>query len=191
MKTDTIQFLTQEELEQLLKVIKKHSKRDHAIFYTAYRHGLRASEVGLLQLQDLDLDNFRIRIRRLKGSLSSVHHLSPKEVSMLKSYLRTRKGKDNNPVLFPSNRGTPISRKTLHVMMQKYGELAGIPKEKRKFRVLKHSIATHMLDAGFDIIEVKDWLGHKNIENTMVYAQLTSRVRDELARKLSTSPRIV
>ena len=46
--------------------------------------------------------------------------------------------------------------------------------EKRKFRCLKHSIATHLLDAGADLAFVKDWLGHANIQNTTIYARLTT-----------------
>jgi len=74
--------------------------------------------------------------------------------------------------------------------MKKYGTRADIPAEKRHFHALKHSIATHLLDAGADIMFVKDWLGHKNIQNTLVYSQLTSRTREEQARKIFASPRI-
>jgi len=76
-------------------------------------------------------------------------------------------------------------------MMGKYGERAGLPKEKRKFHALKHSIAVHLLDAEMDVMFVKDWLGHKNIQNTMVYAQLTNRTRDELARRAFASAKVV
>jgi integrase/recombinase XerD len=75
--------------------------------------------------------------------------------------------------------------------MQSYAEAAGIPKSKRKFHALKHSIATHLLDAGADISFVKDWLGHANIQNTTIYAQLTNTRRDEEARRLFTSRMIV
>jgi len=59
---NTIKFLTQEELTRLFKVVKARSKRDYAIFYLAYRHGLRASEIGLLRVEDLDFKNYRISI---------------------------------------------------------------------------------------------------------------------------------
>lgn len=75
--------------------------------------------------------------------------------------------------------------------MKKYGELAGIPQGEGHFHSLKHSIAPHLLDAGADIMFVKDWLGHKNIQNTIVYSRLTSRTRDEQARRVFASPRIV
>ena len=57
--------------------------------------------------------------------------------------------------------------------------------------ILKHSIATHLLDAGADLSFVKDWLGHANIQNTTIYARLTSGTRDATARKLFASHRIV
>jgi integrase len=187
MKTETIHYLSQEELKRLLKEIV--TKRDKALILLAYSYGLRASEVGLLRREDIDFERMKIRIQRMKGSISAEYPLRPEVAKALKSYLRTRK--DNSPVLFPSRRGLPINRRTLDYLMKKYGELAGIPKEKRHFHILKHSIATHLLDAGADIIFVKDWLGHKNIQNTIVYSQLTSRTRDEQARKVFASPRIV
>ncbi len=62
--------------------------------------------------------------------------------------------------LFISNRGWPIDRRTLLVMMKKYGTAAGIPAEKQQFHALKHSIGTHILDAGEDVYFAKDWLGY-------------------------------
>ncbi len=75
--------------------------------------------------------------------------------------------------------------------MQKYAAAALVPAEKRKFHCLRHSIATHLLDAGADVAFVRDWLGHSNIENTMVYAQLTTTTRDQAARSLFTSSRVI
>ncbi len=183
-----IHFLTQEELSRLLQTIK--SKRDHAIFLTAYRYGLRASEVGELQKTDLDLKQGRISINRLKGSLSGTYPIQPDLLKLLRSYLKVR-ADDVSPYLFLSNRGDPIDRRTLWYLMQKYGSAAGIPPPKQKFHALKHSIATHLLDAGADISFVKDWLGHANIQNTAIYARLSSTTRDHQARKLFGSHRVI
>jgi len=106
----TIHFLTQDELRQLFKVIR--SKRDKAIFLVAYRHGLRASEIGLLQRTDVDAKQGRISIHRLKGSISGVYPMQPDVLKTIRSYLRTRT--DESPYLFLSNRNVPISRYTLH-----------------------------------------------------------------------------
>jgi integrase len=180
-------FFAQDELKRLFQAID--NPRDRAIWLIAYRHGLRASEVGLLRREDVDLNNYRIRISRLKGSLGGVHPLQSDEVKALQAYLRRRK--DDNPSLFLSKKRSPIHRKTLDWLMRKHGKTARLPKEKHHFHCLKHSIATHLLDANGDVIFVKDWLGHKNIQNTLVYAQLTSTARDERVRRLFASQKIV
>jgi site-specific recombinase XerD len=183
----TVHFLTQDELRRLFKVMK--SKRDRAIFLVAYRHGLRASEIGLLQRADVDAKQGRVSINRLKGSISAVYPMQPDVLKAIRSYLRTRT--DESPYLFVSNRGVPISRYMLHHLMQEYGEVAGLPMEKRKFHCLKHSIATHLLDAGADLAFVKDWLGHANIQNTTIYARLTTATLDAQARMIFASHRVV
>jgi integrase/recombinase XerD len=186
-KASTIQFLTQPELRTLLQVITR--TRDRALFLIAYRHGLRASEVGMLRVDDLNFEQQRITIHRVKRSLPGIYPLQADEIKALKAYLRARK--NHSPTLFLSQRGTPISRRQLDTLMKHYGEEAGIPASKRHFHVLKHSIATHLLDAGADLRFVQDWIGHASIKNTVIYAQLTNRRRDEEARKVFTSPYVV
>lgn len=178
-KTETIKFLTESEVKKLISHIS--SKRDKAIFLLAYRHGLRASEVGLLQRNDFDEKQLRLNIHRLKGSLSGVHPLQPDEVRILKSFLRSRE--DSLPYLFPSRRGAPISRAMLDVLIKGYGEAAQLPDDKRHFHVLKHSIATHLFNTGADIRFVQDWLGHSNIQNTVIYTQISVGNREKKARE--------
>lgn len=181
-RLETIKFLTTTELKRLLAVIK--DKRDRAIFMIAYRHGLRASEVGLLRTDDIDFKHLTIMIHRLKGSLAGRHPLQPDEVKALKSYLRARD--DDSPILFLSRRREPISRKRLDQLIKRYGSLAKLPKGKQHFHVLKHSIATHMLDADADLRFVQDWLGHANIQNTVIYSSLVSKTREKKARHVFT-----
>ncbi len=182
-----ITFLTQEEVQRLFDAIK--TKRDRAIFAVAYRHGLRASEVGMLQRTDLDLKVARITINRVKGSMSGTCPMSPDTVKLIRSYLNSRK--DVSPYLFISNRVLPIDRRTLLVLMKKYGTAAGLPPAKQQFHALKHSIGTHILDAGEDVYFAKDWLGHKNIQNTTIYSKFSTATRDARARKMFSSNRAV
>jgi site-specific recombinase XerD len=186
-RATTIQFLTQAELRALFRVITR--KRDRALFLVAYRHGLRASEVGLLRVDDLNLEQQRLIIHRVKRSLPGIYPLQADEIKILNAYLRARK--NDSPTLFLSQRGTPISRRQLDTLMKHYGQLADIPAAKRHFHVLKHSIATHLLDAGADLRFAQDWVGHASIKNTVIYAQLTSRQRDEEARRVFASPYVV
>jgi site-specific recombinase XerD len=143
----------------------------------------------MLSIADLDLKQYRLRIHRLKNSLAGLHILQPDEVKALKAYLKERAS--NTPALFLSRNSTPISRRRLDELIKHYGERAGIPESKRHFHALKHSIATHLLDAGADLRFVQDWIGHASIRNTVIYAQLTSRRRDEEARKVFASQWVV
>ena len=133
-KRKEIKFLTEDELARLFSVIP--SVRDRAMFQIAYRAGLRASEVGLLQLRDYDPKADRIFIHRLKGSNSSHHHLMREEARALRAWLKVR-GSFPGPI-FLSKQKRPIDRTTLHLLMKKYGAAAGIPEKLRHFHVLKH-----------------------------------------------------
>src|SRR5713101_9717746 len=90
-RTRTIRFFTPDELRALLAVIR--DKRDRAIFLVGYRHGLRASEIGLLRTNDLDLKGLRLMVHRVKGSHSGEHLVQPDEARALKAYLRSRPSK--------------------------------------------------------------------------------------------------
>jgi type 1 fimbriae regulatory protein FimB/type 1 fimbriae regulatory protein FimE len=186
-------FLTQDETKRLFETIRKstrpNTKRDRALFLTAYRHGLRASEVGLLQKADVDFKSSRLTIHRLKNSISGIYPIQPDEQKTLKAYIATRT--DSSPYLFLSKRGVPIDRRTLWLLTRTYGKAAKLPPDKLHFHVLRHSIATHLLDAGADLSFVKDWLGHANIQNTTIYARLTTATRDDQARKIFASHRVV
>ena len=178
-RTETIKFLTLDETKRLFGVIA--DKRDKAIFLIAYRHGLRASEIGLLKESDIDFKKLRLMLHRLKGSLSGEHPLQADEARTLKAHLKSRV--IDSPFLFPSRRGLPISRSMLDVLMKRYGEDAELPPDKRHFHVLKHSIATHLLDAGAELRFLQDWLGHANIQNTVIYTALVSTSRETKARE--------
>ena len=83
-----------------------------------------------------------------------------------------------------------IRQRAYHAM-RTYGKRVGLLEAKRKFHIFRHSIAVHLLDAGADVSFVRDWLGHKNMQNTMVYMTYTTATRDNQARKLFTSHRVV
>jgi site-specific recombinase XerD len=165
------------------------SKRDKAIFLVAYRHGLRASEIGLLQRTDVDAKQGRISMHRLKGSISGMYPMQPDGVKAIRSSLRTRA--DASPYLLLSKRHVPISRSMLYHLMQTYGEVVGLPVAKRTFHCLKHAIATHVLDAGAELAFVKDGLGHVNMQNTTISARLTTAPLGAQARMIFASHRVV
>src|SRR5258706_14732570 len=91
-----ITFLTQEEVRRLFAVIT--GKRDRALFQLAYHHGLRASEVSLLQRAAIHEKQGRIYIPRVKGSIAKTYPMQPEDVRLVQNYLRTRA--DDSPYLF-------------------------------------------------------------------------------------------
>lgn len=177
---ERIKFLTFDETRRLFSVIT--NKRDKALFLIAYRHGMRADEMRLFVRSDFDRKSGKLTVHRLKGSLGGVHPMQPDEMRVLKAYINSRK--DDLPALFLSRKNQPLSRSHAWRLMKHYAELADIPENKREFKVLKHSIATHLLEAGADLRFVQDWLGHANIQNTVVYTHLVTRTKEEKARGL-------
>lgn len=183
-----LHYLTTDETRALLAVAAIKSIRDHAIWTTAYWHGMRASEVGLLTLDHVRLDASRIFITRLKGSNSGEYPMSPEEVSAMRAWLKVR-GSDPGP-LFASQRGAGISRQRLHNLMKGYCDRAGIRSPKDHFHVLRHSIAVHMADRGMDVAVIQDWLGHKSITSTMVYMKITNKSRVRTAEAMFAPEKI-
>jgi integrase/recombinase XerD len=178
-----ITFLIQDEVRRLFAVIT--GKRDHALFQLAYHHGLRASEVLLLQRADVHEKQGRIYIPRVKGSIAKTYPLQPADLRLIRAYLRTRA--DDSPYLFISTRGIPLERRSYWDLMQKYGKQAVLPKVKRRFHALRHAIAVHLLDAVADVAFVQDRLGHTNIQNIIIYMRYTTVTRDAQTRQLFAS----
>jgi integrase/recombinase XerD len=178
-----ISYLTDPELRALFMAIEAgKSVRDLAIFEVGYGRGLRASEVGLIQFAHLRLEAKRILVTRLKGGHSGEYVLSDREVKALRGYLRKR-GRGGGS-LFRSRQGT-ITRRRLDQLMKRYGASANLPLEKRHFHCLRHSCATSLLSKHRQTIDkVKDILGHEDIRNTMVYAQLTNAERTRIGEEL-------
>jgi integrase len=184
-----IKYLTPVQVQSLLTTVKKvGSARDYAIMMVSYYHGLRISEVGKLQISDYIEETDRIQIRRGKGGLSYTYLLHPECIAALKRWIIVR-GKGTGP-LFPSRRtrlgedGLGVSKRQLHTLFKGYSIKARIPEEWQHFHVLRHSIAVHMVDKMIPLIQIKDWLGHRSIQSTEVYAKVSDLARNQTAEIL-------
>ena len=178
-------YLISEEKDALFRAID--SPRDRAIFRLAYHHGLRASEIGLIQLKDwrrgTSLEMDRLFLRRLKGSIGGETILVNAAATALRAWLRIR-GSAPGPI-FTSRNHQPISRRRLDELMKRYCKLAGVPAEKSHFHALKHTCGTLLLSIQHEsIVDVQKHLGHADIRNTMIYAQLTDEANRERAERL-------
>jgi integrase len=174
-KRGQMTFLTTDETLAVLKAAREHSTRDWAMILLAYRHGLRASEVCGLKLADIDLKAGSISIRRLKGSLLTVQPLYPHrgqplldEVSALRAWFRERRS-DGSDYLFTSQKGGKLDRTQFFRVFRTVAETAGLPFEKRHPHVLKHSLASHLVAGNVNLALIRQALGHRSINSTLIY----------------------
>lgn len=173
-----LNYLSKDELLNLLRVAREASLRDFLLILLAYRHGLRAGEVTSLKTSDIV--NGSLDIRRLKGSRHTVQPIeSHKGVPLLNEerglgeWLRTERPRNSGDALFPSiTRGGCLTAKSFNAIFHKYARLAGLPPEKSHPHILKHSLCTHLVRAGVDIAMVQTRVGHANIASTMKYTHL-------------------
>ena len=170
--------------------------RDRAIFTIAYWRGLRASEIGSIPWSAWAQKNKTIWITRVKGSLSGEYPLSPQETKALNAWREVR-GNEAGP-MFPSRnsqsfelsaggqgkKNSGIGRGMIDILFRRYARQAGLPPELRHEHVLKHSLATHLVSKGADVLAIKDWIGHADIKSTMVYLQIRNPKRLADARKI-------
>lgn len=182
-----IKYLDKEEVCRFFSSIPKDNYRDRALFDLMYRHGLRRIEVTFLRKNWIN--NGRIWIKRAKNGISQEYILHPDSKRLLKIYLVQRNG-NNNPFLFigrESGKNRSISKGLIYHLFRKYAEKANLHPDKRFVHILKHSIAVHLLNAGWDIADVQDWLGHKDIKNTTIYGKISNKRRERQFMKLLKS----
>jgi site-specific recombinase XerD len=176
-------YLTTREVDLLFEQIT--DLRDRALFGTMYYFGLRASEVALLLREYVNFRTRRIYIPRLKGGIPGEKVMTSDCRRLLQSYLQARR--DLLPYLFPSRNSRPISRKRIDALFRRYATRAGLPPHKRHSHCLRHSIATHLIDAGQTLEYVQDHLGHKSIKSTGVYAKISDAKRERVAYQIELS----
>lgn len=165
-------FLTRDEVTQLLRAAKKsrHGARNRAMILLAYRHGLRASEVTNLRVSDVDLRNATIYCRRAKGSRSSIHPMKPDEVRTLERVLRERHCAARD-YIFRSERAERMSRSAFWRIVAQAGKRAGLPVRAYAHQ-LRHACGYYLANKGCDLRLIQDYLGHKQVQNTVRYTAL-------------------
>lgn len=175
-----------ELFDQVYSDASKHRLRNIAIFEITKYAGLRVSEICNMKLDDYDFRKKKIFCDRLKGSNSNTLQIVDPNVYLAldKYYFERRQLPADSPYMFLSQKGTKISRQRLDRMIKNYCAGTTIPKEKHHFHILKHTRAVQLAEHGFDIDDVQFWLGHKNIQNTLIYLQYTTNLKQTLFNQL-------
>ncbi len=138
-----------------------------------YATGMRRSEILQLQLKDLDFERKDIRVKG-KGNKERLIPMTPSVETLLNLYLEARLSQIKTDVadLFVTEKGRPLYPKRIYDIVKKYLSLVSSEK-KRSPHVLRHSFATHLMDAGADLNAVKELLGHSSLAATQVYTHNT------------------
>jgi integrase/recombinase XerD len=179
-------YMTQTEIRAFLRVIT--DPRDRVLFSLIYLYGLRVSEVSLLQRGDIDLRRKRIVVKRVKNGYWMERPLWASIQDLLESYLGGTSGSSED-ALFPGRSGA-LRKRQIQSLFVRYRDRAQLARH-YTCHCLRHSIATHLLDAGVSLEFVQDHLGHKNIQSTTIYARITDQHRVQQFRRLDASPWIV
>lgn len=150
--------------------------RDKAILETIYSAGLRISELVSLNIEDLDELSQVLRIRG-KGKKERLCPLGSKALEAIDHYLAMRRAGKKGP-LFVNKHGSRLSDRSIRRKLDKYLLEAGIDPNVSP-HTLRHSFATHMLNAGADLRSVQELLGHSSLSTTQIYTHLTTtRLRE-------------
>jgi type 1 fimbriae regulatory protein FimB/type 1 fimbriae regulatory protein FimE len=167
----TREYLTPSEVERLLEAAKRNrwGHRDATMVLVAYRHGLRASELVMLEWSQVDFASATLHVRRLKGSTDAVHPIRGDELRSLRRLQREQVPR--SAFIFTSERGSPFSPAGFLKLVQRAGEAAqlGFPAHPH---MLRHAAGYKLANDGVDTRTLQAYLGHKSINNTVRYTEL-------------------
>lgn len=170
--------LTKQEMKDLLKATKKG--RNRLLLQFVYSSGVRVGESVEMLLENVNFKERIAKVKSGKGDKDRIIILSKNWCKLAKKYVEKRKIK--SPYLFSKKNGKPISSDTVQRMVRRAAKKAGISKSVTP-HVLRHSFATHLLEAGENIRKIQELLGHANLNTTQIYTHVST---EEL--KKVTSP---
>jgi len=164
--------LTVDEAFRLMEIpVGSKGLRDRAILELLYSSGIRVGELVGLNLNQLDLDLGIVKVMG-KGRKERIVPVGSKAVEALKAYLEKRGVLSREEPLFVNSRGGRLTARSVGRLIKKYTKRSGIFR-KISPHTLRHSFATHLLDAGADIREIQEMLGHASLSTTQRYIHLS------------------
>jgi site-specific recombinase XerD len=169
--------LSIDEVRRLIDAVRTpHNK---TFFWTVYSLGLRLQEGLNLQVGDIDSARMVVHVHRGKGSKDRYVPLPPRTLTVLRQYWATHRhqvwlfpatGRDHDQAVSAAE---PMARSSVHGAMKRVVQELGFRK-RVTIPTLRHSYATHLLEAGVNLRLIQQYLGHRSLQATMVYLHLTS-----------------
>ncbi|WP_423147334.1 tyrosine-type recombinase/integrase [Rubrolithibacter danxiaensis] len=170
--------LSESEISEIIRCTSNIKHK--AMLMIAYSAGLRISELLNLRIKDIDSDRMQIRVVQSKGKKDRYTLLSEKALEVLREYFKTYRPKE---MLFEGLVKEEYSTRAMQLVVQNAAKRAGILK-KVSMHTLRHSFATHLLEAGTDLRYIQTLLGHESSKTTEVYTHITTKGFDQIKSPL-------
>jgi integrase len=172
------EYLTVAEVERLMKAAQhgRYGHRDATLILVAFRHGLRAAEICDLEWSQVEFGrSTSMHVRRVKNGKPSVHPLRGDEIRALREL---RRQFPDSGFVFPTERGGPFTPDAVNRLIKRIGERAGFAFPVH-CHMLRHACGYALANAGHDTRALQDWLGHRSIQHTVRYTELSpTRFKD-------------
>ncbi len=190
-----VEYLDDHEAKALLAAPDRGTalgRRDHALLLAMYNTGARVQEILDLRPCDLQLQRPRQAFLRGKGRKQRICPLLAETASALGALLTERGvASDDQQPLFRNRDGRPLSRSGVRYILRKHsrtasGEARTLKTKRVHPHVLRHTMATHYLQAGVDLITISHLLGHVSLETTNRYASVSLQARRAAVEKAGT-----
>ena len=167
--------------EEVVKILNATENLKHkAILMTIYSAGLRVSELINLRIKDIDSNRMQIRVEQAKGKKDRYTLLGNSTLDILRKYVAEYKPK---VWLFEGVKGGKYSTSSIQANLKLSVDKAGI-KKRITVHTLRHSFATHLLEAGTDIRYIQSLLGHSSGKTTEIYTHITTKGFDQIISPL-------
>ena len=174
--------LSVEEVDKLLniKLQTPYDYRNKAMLELMYATGMRISELINLKLTDIDFENETIRVlgKGSKVRQVPIGEYAMKYLNIYIKYYRSYFVKETSDYVFLSVRGDKMTRQAFFKILKQIARKQGIDTDFSP-HTIRHSFATHMLEAGADLRSIQELLGHESISTTQIYTNITDKFRDD------------
>jgi site-specific recombinase XerD len=174
----TREYLTEAEVERLIAAARKNrwGHRDATMLLVAYRHGLRVSELIDLRWDQVDFRTASLHVRRVKQGTPSTHPILGDELRALRRLQREQEPKSS--FVFTSERGSPFTTAGFARMVERAGAEARLGLKVHP-HMLRHACGYALANRGHDTRALQAYLGHRNIQHTVRYTELSpTRFKD-------------
>lgn len=174
--------LSVEEVDKLLniKLQTPYDYRNKVMLELMYATGMRISELINLKLTDIDFENETIRVlgKGSKVRQVPIGEYAMKYLNIYIKYYRSYFVKETSDYVFLSVRGDKMTRQAFFKILKQIARKQGIDTDFSP-HTIRHSFATHMLEAGADLRSIQELLGHESISTTQIYTNITDKFRDD------------